>query len=57
MAGRFFPAIVLVLLAGIAASPPVLAETGRRILSRRSDRQWRGNRPKWLSSRNDDPCA
>ena len=29
MAGRFFAAIVLVLLAGIAASPPVLAETGR----------------------------
>lgn len=29
MAGRFFAAIVLVLLTGIAASAPVLAETGR----------------------------
>ena len=29
MAGRFFAAIVLVLLAGVAASAPVLAETGR----------------------------
>jgi rare lipoprotein A len=29
MAGRFFAAIVLVLLAGIAASAPVQAETGR----------------------------
>ena len=29
MVGRFFAAIVLVLLAGIAAPAPVLAETGR----------------------------
>ena len=29
MAGRFFAAIVLVQLAGVAASAPVLAETGR----------------------------